>query len=718
MPKEIKPKIDTFGAMSFKPIPTGENESSFGSILRAIERKKSPRGGRKFLFLTILIVSLGVILSIAAAGIFWLKEHELLDIDDAKLAAITNFTPQDNSLVYDAHGRKIGEYFHSYQIYVPFEKLPKVIIDAIVAIEDRHFWSHKGFDPIGMVRALLVYFKTRKMTQGASTLSQQIVRHFLLTKERTLERKLKEIVLAYQIEKRLSKEKILEIYANALFLGNGAYGVGAAAHRYFGKNISEVSVSEAALIAGLFQSPSRLSPVRYPKRAKDRQGLVLAAMRREGYLSPQDYVKERDRPLTYAKYTPMNSHSAPYFLDFVKDEAARLLGKNKGSIEGQGLRIYTTLDPEIQHLAEKALRESSDLLSRASERTAMVKGQPATLEAAILSVDPRTGAIRAMIGGRDYDKSKFNRTHQAMRSPGSAFKPVVYSLALESKWKWSDIVYVSPITIKNYRPHTPNQDFLTETTLLRAFYRSMNTPTVELGEKLGLDPVLEQARRLGIHSPIKHEFGSMLGSSDTTMIDMARLYGTFASGGSKIDPVAITEIKDMHGNTLYKLPSLKTRSSQVLSPQIAYLMTAGMRAVLAAGTGAASSHLADVAAGKTGTSNDSTDNWFCGYTSDLVSIVWVGTDEHAEIYGDTTGAKLALPIWDKLMTEYTKRRKTKPFEIPSGVTSFVVNGLFGYKAKDGLRMYFLNGQEPPSGKSPLEDLSKKPGESYREVFTH
>jgi penicillin-binding protein 1A len=402
----------------------------------------------------------------------------------------------------------------------------------------------------------------------------------------------------------------------------------------------------------------------------------------------------------------------------VKDEAARLLGKSKGSIEGQGLRIYTTLDPEIQALAEKALEESTELLSRASERTALVKGNPATLEAAILSVDPRSGAIRAMLGGRDYEKSKFNRTHQAMRSPGSAFKPVIYSLALQSKWKWSDIVYVSPITIKNYRPYTPNQDFLTETTLLRAFYRSMNTPTVELGEKLGLDPVLEQARRLGIHSPIKHEFGSMLGSSDTTMIDMARLYGTFASGGAKIDPVAITEIKDMSGKTLYKIPSLKARASQVIPPQIAYLMTAGMRAVLAVGTGAASNHLSDVAAGKTGTSNDSTDNWFCGYTSDLVSIVWVGTDEHAEIYGDTTGAKLALPIWDKLMTEVTKRRQTKSFDVPSGVSSFVVNSQFGYKANDGIRMYFLSGQEPPSGKSPLENLSKNPRESYREVFTH
>lgn len=712
------PKIDTFAGISFFPMSSEDRLHSSYSNAAFLGQNRQPKPPRKRYALTFFIILLAVIFSGATAGILWLKKHDLWDIDRTRLAAITDFNPQGNTLVYDAQGKKIGEFFHEYQIYVPYEKIPKAVIQAIIAIEDRHFWTHAGFDIRGIARAALVYLKNGTAKQGASTLSQQIVRHFLLSKERTLERKMKELVLAYHLEKYLTKKKIIETYANALFLGNGAYGIGAAAHRYFGKKVENLNVSEAALIAGLFQSPSKLNPMRFPKKAKARQELVLSAMRREGYITASEYGIERTRALLYSKYQPINSQTAPYFLDYVKDEAARLLGSKKMPIEGQGLRIYTTLDPELQRLAENALKDASEILRRASERTSMVKGEPATLEAAFLSVDPQSGAIRTMIGGRNYEKSKFNRTYQAMRSPGSAFKPVVFSLALESKWKWSDVVYVSPITIKNYRPHTPERDFLTETTLLRAFYRSMNTPTVELGEKLGLDPVLAQAKKLGIYSPLKHEFGSMLGSSDATMIDMARLYGTFASGGKRIDPFAITEIKDLQGRTLYKLPSLRERAFQAISPQIAYLMTAGMRAVLAAGTASSSSHLANMAAGKTGTSNDATDNWFCGYTSDLVSIVWVGTDEHAEIYGDTTGAKLALPIWDNFVTTSTQARGTKPFEVPSGVISHVVNSMFGYKAHDGILMYFLEGQEPPNGKSPLEDLSRSPSESYREVFTH
>jgi 1A family penicillin-binding protein len=714
-------KFDTFAKFSFLPLKTeeeGNGEDSLSNILRGKKNSSGPNHPWKRFFIIFLVVILACVFSGATWAVLWLRSHDLLTIDESRLAEITNFVPKDNSLVFDMNGKKIGEYFHSYQIYVPYEKIPKKVVQAIISIEDRHFFDHKGFDPRGIVRASFSYLRRGQPTQGASTLSQQIVRHFLLTKDRTIERKIKEIFLAYQLEKKLSKKKIIEIYANALFLGNGAYGVGAAAQRYFGKRIDELSTAEAALIAGLFQSPSRLNPARYPKQAKARQELVLAAMRREGYLKPAEFASERTRPLLYSKYRPINNQTAPYFLDFVREETARLLGKKKGSIEGEGLRIYTTLDSSLQRLAEGALKQSSELLGRASDRTAQIKGQPATLEAAILSVDPTSGAIRAMIGGRDYDRSKFNRTYQSLRSPGSAFKPVVYSLALASKWKWSDVIYVSPITIKNYRPRTPDQDFLTETTLLRAFYRSMNTPTVELGEKLGLDSVLNHAKKLGIDSPLKHEFGSMLGSSDVTMLDMARLYGTFANGGSRIDPVAITEIKDQEGKTLYKWTDVSQRSTQAITPQIAYLMTAGMRAVLAMGTGASSAHLSEIAAGKTGTSNDSTDNWFCGYTSDLVSIVWVGTDEHAEIYGDTTGAKLALPIWDTLMTAASKVRGTKSFTIPTGVTSHVVNSMFGHKASEGVRMYFLNGQEPTQGKSPLEGLSHTPNESYREVFTH
>ncbi len=662
-------------------------------------------------------------------GYKWLSELGVFEITDAQLDIIVQQKPLDNSEVFDRAGKKIGEYFDSYSVYVPFKELPKDLVNAVVAIEDRNFWVHKGFDPRGMLRATVAHVKGGiGSRQGASTLTQQLVRHFLLTNERSMARKVKEIALAIQLEKRLSKEKILELYVNSMFLGNGAYGVGAAARRYFGKEAQALLPHESALIAGLFQSPSRMNPTRNAKVAKSRQQQVLKAMYRAKFLTFQKAKDHFKEPLAYEEYVPMNASIAPYWVDYIKEEAKKTLAKleqeKKLKVGGSGLRIYTTLDLRLQRLAEQSLADSSKLLDDARERTSPIKGKDgkvtqATVEASILSVDPRTGEILAMVGGRDYEKSKFNRTYQSLRSPGSSFKPVVYSLALMNKWKWSDVIFVSPITINNYRPHTPNDDMLTETTVMRSFYRSMNTPTVELGQKLGLKKVMEHARLLGIRAPIKEEFGSMLGSSDATMMDMARLYSVFANQGKLTELVSITKITDRAGKVVWAAPEVVERQKQVLTPQIAYLMTQGMRAVLAMGTGYTSAHLSGVAAGKTGTSNDSTDNWFCGYAPNLATIVWVGTDEHASIHGDTTGGKLALPIWDKFMTKaFTEVAKPQPFTAPSGVVWTSIHPKFGNRAEGGVKMFFLKGNEPAADASALEVLSQTTEGGYRDVFAH
>ncbi len=671
-----------------------------------------------------LVATLGVLCSVFA-GYLWLKELGVFTIDESRLETITKSRPTDNSIVYDRNGDKIGEFFNSYHVYVPFKKLPKDLVNAIVAIEDRTFWKHAGYDPKGIVRAAVAKLKGQGGTQGASTLTQQIIRNFLLPKERSLQRKLQEVALAMQLEKRMKKQRLLEIYANSMFLGNGSYGVGAAAYRYFGKSAEQLQTQEAALIAGLFQSPSRYNPVRYPKKAKKRQEQVLKAMAQAGMITRAKAKELIKMPLDYKEYKPVNTTISPYFIDFVKDQATKVLDGFKGGVDGQGLRIYTTLDPKLQKLAEESIADSEPLLDSAQARTALVKGPDgkmvkSTLETAILTTDPRTGEILAMVGGRNYERTKYNRTYQSMRSPGSAFKPVVYSLALQSKWKWSDVIYVSPITINNYRPHTPDEDFLTETTMLRAFFRSMNTPTVEIGQKLGLRPVIEQARRLGIRSPIKEEFGSLLGSSEVNMMDMTRMYSTFANGGKVIEQIAIAKILDRKGNVVYEAKPTAERSQQALTPQIAFLMTQGMRAVLQMGTGYTSAHLSGVAAGKTGTSNDSTDNWFCGYSRDLTTVVWVGTDEHAQIGGDVTGGKLALPIWDKFMTKVFQVRQPGPFPAPSGVVTTTVHPKFGNRSAAGVRMYFLRGQEPAaeSESSALEALSQSSSAGYRDVFSH
>jgi penicillin-binding protein 1A len=688
-------------------------------------QRRSVKKTKMFIRILRSLFALGFAITVGCGifGYLWLSELELFKVTDEQLSTIVNLKPEDNSLVYDRDGKKIGEFFNTYNIYIPYDKIPKNLIDAIIAIEDRNFWTHKGFDPKGIVRAGVSKLKGDRTEQGASTITQQVVRHFLLPKEKTIQRKLKEISLSWHLEKKISKEKIIEIYANSMFLGNGSYGVGAASFRYFGKPLNKLKLHEMALIAGLFQSPSRYNPSRHPKLAKKRQTLVLKSMYAAKMLNFPQTQKNIKEKLVYKDYQPINTATAPYFIDYIKDQSTTILKAQGKNVDGQGLRIYTTIDTKMQRLAEAAIDESKELLDQAQSRVGQIKDskgkvKQATLEAAVLSVDPRNGEILTMVGGRDYAKTKFNRTYQALRSPGSAFKPIVFGLALEKKMKWSDVIYVSPVSINNYRPHTPDEDFLTETTMMRAFYRSMNTPTIEIGQKLGLGPVLEHAKKLGIRSPIKEEFGSMLGSSDLTMMDLARVYSAFANEGNLVEQIAIRKIVDRDGKVLYQAPEVSERTTRVMSPQIAFLMTQGMRAVLAMGTGHTSAKLSGIAAGKTGTSNDAADNWFCGYTNNHVAITWVGTDEHAPIQGDVTGGKLALPIWDLYLTKTFETKKPQGFRAPPGLVTTFIHPKFGNRSPQGVRMYFLRGNEPDADSSALEVLSQSTETNYRNLFVH
>ncbi len=668
-----------------------------------------------------LTVTLFVLFGSAWGAYSWFDNLGIWDFDQSQLQVITESKEVDNTLVFDRNGRKIGEFFSNYHVYVPFEEMPKNLINAIVAIEDKNFWSHQGIDIQGMARALWVYLRGSGKRQGASTITQQLVRHFLLSNEKTVSRKFQEIVLALRLERMTTKEKIFEIYANTMFLGNGSYGVGAAAQRYFAKSVKELQTEEAALIAGLFQSPSRYNPVRYPDRAKARQNQVLKAMARLKMMDQKKLAEMIKKPLEYKDYHPLNATVAPYLMDYVEEKARTVLKSTNANIKNKGYRIYTTLDSTLQEAARATIEESANLFKDA-ERLALPTRDAAgdlkkpSIEGAILVTDPRNGEILAMVGGRDYARSQFNRTVAASRSPGSAFKPVVYSLALERGKKWSDVVFVSPITIETYRPRTPENEYLTETTLLRAFYRSMNGPTVELGQELGLSSVIDHAKKFGFTSEIKREFGSILGSSVVTMVEMARMYSVFANKGTLVKTVSILKIVDRTGNVVYEAQPLAKRSVQVLSPEIAYLMTQGMKDVFRHGTGYRAYQMAEFAAGKTGTSNEAKDNWFCGYTPNLTAVVWVGTDEYTEIPGAAGGATMALPIWEKFITKALKVRETPLFEKPSSIVSRRVHQNYGHVSSSGITMFFIEGQEPPEEQSALETLDK-PG-SYRDVFAH
>lgn len=690
--------------------PKTFNESEFE---RFLERYRFNRFGslfKIFLYGTISFILIGGL----GLGL-WLAHIDIFSIKNEQLRAITEYQAPDNSLVLDKNGKKIGEYYSAYYVYTPLKKIPQSMIDAVIATEDQNFYKHKGIDLVAIIRATLNLIVTQSKSQGASTITQQVVRNFLLNREKTFERKVKELIFSLRLEKVLSKEQILEIYLNALFLGNGAYGVGAAAQRYFGKGIDQLSVAEHALIAGLFQSPSRFNPHRHPKRAKKRQRQVIVAMIRSGKLSKKEGRLFFRKKLDYKPYNYLNTEIAPYFVDYVKDEASRIIDK---SVKNSGLRIYTTMDIEIQNKARETIHNSSTLLNRAKAYVkADTTSQKQRLEAALLVTEPQTGHILAMVGGRNYETSQFNRTIQAKRSPGSTFKPVIYSLALQSGYKWSDMFYVTPIAIDDYRPRNYSENiFLTETTLLRAFYKSINTTVVELGQKLGLQKILDHAKHLGIDTALKKESGTMLGSSELTMMDLARLYSVFANQGKLVQPIAITKITDRFGNTIYTAPTVEERSAEVISPHVAFLMTEGLRSVFKYGTAYNFRRLSPFAVGKTGTSNGSIDNWFCGYTPDLVSILWTGIDDHLGFEDSSVSAiTLALPIWSSFIEKAIPLRPLQEFTPPEdGIAEHMIHPQFGNFDDNGIKMYFLEGQVPDKKSSSLHLISRTG--DYRGIF--
>jgi 1A family penicillin-binding protein len=673
----------------------------------------------RFLFRVIFLSGVMASLVFVGAVLFLLYHTGAFDEHDRALHLIAEMKAPDNSAVFDRQGKKIGEFFNNYHVFTPIAQVPDCLKNAIVAIEDRNFWIHPGYDIRAIARAAWVYVKRRHLEQGGSTITQQIVRNFLLTTEKSMDRKIMEIVLASQLEKRMTKEKILEIYVNELFLGNGSYGVGAAAYRYFGKPVQQLELHEAALIAGLFQSPTSYNPERYLDRAKARQRHVLEAMVDSEMITLPEAERAYAQPLKIQKYLPLRMETAPYFVDYIESEATRLL-KGTGRLGDGGLRIHTTLDSTLQKLADQSVREVAPELDKQVVSASREHGNivPAPkLEVALMALNPKTGEVLAMVGGRDYRQNQFNRVTSSLRSPGSAFKPVVYSLALSRGYKWNDVIYVEPITVKDFRPRNTENDFGTETTLLRAFYRSMNTPTVDLARHLGLGAILAHAARLGVRSPLKNEIGTTLGGSEVSLWDLARLYSVFANHGKRIEPIGIQKIQDRNNGLTYAAPSIVARSTDTgITPTVAYLMIEGMRTVLERGTAVDGRELASVAVGKTGTSNDSTDNWFCGVTPNLVTIVWVGTDDHTPLPSDARGSTLALPIWKSFMHKVQAIRRFASFERPSDVETALVHPLYGNRMeRGGVKMFFKKGQAPERGPSALESVTKK-NSSYRNLF--
>lgn len=642
-------------------------------------------------------------------GLFNVYSYYNSDEIDSQIAIIKNINTADNTVIFDASGNKLAEKHTRFHKFTTLEDLPDSIVDAVLSIEDRRFFAHNGIDMRSIARASWEVLTSGRPKQGASTITQQLVRNYLLSKEKTIIRKIHEIVLAIKLETVLSKETILELYLNNLFLGNGAYGVGAAAEKIFGKEVKDLTVAESALIAGLFQAPSRINPFKRSKLATSRMRQVIKAMVRNGKLTLAQAKIEINRKMRLTDPSATSLSHNSYIIDYIESSAKELL--NVPSVKNQGFRIHTSVDLDINLEAHKAVSAMETVFEKIeSENNLLALNN--RIEASAIVLDVKTGEIVAMIGGRDYVTSNFNRAVQAQRAPGSTFKPIIYAKALENGYKWSDVFYVSPISMSgNYRPKSLASDYLTETTMLRSLYRSMNATTLEIGEKLGLPQILREAKRFGIDSDIKMEYGSLLGQSEVNLLDMIRVYSVFANNGQKIEPVVIRKIENRDGEMLYEAPTLDKRQQRVLSPQINYLMVDGLKKVLSHGTAARLLSLSKYAGGKTGTTNGSTDNWFSGFTKDYLAVVWVGPDKPVELsHGNLQGSTLALPIWKKI-AEYTiSTRGFKEFTPPKGVTAMHVHPRFGHIQDDGgIEMWFINDSLPKKRTSSLNELDKSGG---------
>lgn len=554
--------------------------------------------------------------------------------------------------------------------------VPPHLTATVLAAEDHRFFEHRGVDATAILRALWVNLRRGEVAQGGSTLTQQLVKNLALSPRRTLDRKLREATLAVMLEWRYGKAEILEAYLNAVYLGQhghvAIYGVGAAAQSYFGKDVERLTLAEAALLAGMIRAPNSYSPVQNPDRARERRDLVLRRMRDLGRIDQATYAKATREPVRVRRGFPARL-LGPYFLDHVRAQLEQAQGENGD--HGGGLRIYTTLDPVLQRAAEAAVARGLDQLERRYPQ--LRRRDPAQrLQAALLALDPTTGEIRAMVGGRDYALSQFNRATHARRQPGSAFKPFVYLAALRfgpggEPPRFTPVSFVEdqPLTLRvgrdTWSPRNYEDRFEGTVSVRRALEQSLNAATVRIGTEAGLDAVIRTARDVGFTSPMAPVPALTLGSFEVTPLELAAAYATLARAGERAPVTAIRAVVDRDGALVDEPAGSR---AQAVRADEAFVVTHLLRGVVDRGTGAAVRALGveGPVAGKTGTTNEGRDAWFVGYTPRLVALVWVGFDEREVLR--LSGAQAALPIWADFMRSAIAVLPGEPFPVPPSVT--------------------------------------------------
>jgi penicillin-binding protein 1A len=760
-------------------------------------RRPHGHGRRWWQFVLLGIMGCMIAGGTTVAGVIWYFSRDLPSLD-----LLQNYQPSLVTTVYSDDRQPIGQFFIERRILTPLAKIPTHLVQAVIATEDVRFFDHPGLDYIGMVRAAWTNLRHGgKKIEGASTITQQLARSLFLSPERSYERKIRELILAYKMEAVTSKEQILETYLNQIYFGQGAYGVASAAQSYFGKDLSKLTLAEAAFLAGLPKSPSRFSPFTAYERAKKRQEHVLTRMVEAGFITEAEREAAAAEPLVF--HRPSNEHVAPYFVEYVRQLLVAKYGETM--VYKGGLQVHTTLNVAMQKAAEAAFASGVRELDkrqgwRGPKRTVdpttlqptqvasydkplrpgdivegivvqaakdyvvvqvgaetgklafddmawarrVLKGsdpavdyvilssvkqllkpgdvidvgvkrvgrdglqltleQTPLVEGGLIAIDPKTGAIRAMVGGVDFARSEYNRAVQAHRQPGSAFKPIIYATAMNQGLSPATQILDAPVVYeqmedgKVWKPENYERKFHGMVTLRDALAHSHNLATVRLLEKVGIRSVVEFARSVGLTSPLPADLSLGLGSSSVGLLELTSVYGVFLNQGVRAEPFAIKSVVDQSGQIL---ESVDPAPRQVIPKETAYLITNMMEDVVQRGTGQAARVLNRPIAGKTGTTNDYINAWFIGGTPNLVAGVYVGFDDRRSLGHGETGARAALPIWIGFMKEALNRLPVVPFEIPEGVTFVKIDeatGLLEEEQDDekggGVVELFVKGSEP------------------------
>jgi penicillin-binding protein 1A len=765
----------------------------------------------KFLKIFMAFIVLGVFLA-AGAGIglyYWAQE------DLPGFTKLSDYSPALATTVRARDGRILGYFYREKRFLIPLSMMSPITVKAFLAAEDSGFYQHEGVDLPGIFRAAVKNFIAGGIVQGGSTITQQVIKSMLLTPERSYERKLKEVILAYRLEKYLSKDEILTIYLNQIYLGAKAYGVEAAAREYFGVNSSQLSLAQAALLAGLPKAPSRYSPYGNPERARERQLYVLARLRDLGWIAGAEYEAAVNEPLVYGAQEDPSWKVGPYYLEEVRRQLVDSYGEDM--VYGGGLQVRTAMDMDHQIIADQALRTglvetakrhgwqgpvkhlgvdgyeefldaqqigepspgewmqvlvtgvekagatvrfggksgivpvasmswarvpnprlAPEEAGKVSDARKVVKPgdviwvsveevledkpwklqleQEPKVEGALVSMDPQSGEVLALCGGYDFFRSQFNRATQALRQPGSAFKPIVYSAALDNGFTAASIVLDAPIVYQDgsgemWKPENFEGIFYGPTLLRTALVKSRNLVTIRVAQQVGINTIVERGKALGLTGVMEPNLSLALGSGQFTPLNLCQAYTAFPRGGTSIKPRLIESVVSPWGEQLF---SATQEVSEAISPETAYIISHLLQQVVQHGTGARAKVLGRPVAGKTGTTNDEQDAWFMGFSPYLLTGVWVGYDQVRPMGKYETGARAALPIWIDYRSKVEPNYPVQDFQAPPGIVMARVDARTGRLAGPGTAeaymLPFQNGTEPlPS--AGLDELDADPGSS-------